>query len=270
MAKVLGKRIFWAIPPLALVNSIMLIVSDTGLAYNMHVDSIIIILGVLFAQNKWRVVLLPLGVAAIVLSGSEEGLFVGGGLVLLWIAGKVYSRQFGQLRVLIVPGLVLIVVCAVISGLGMWDTIQPNLTKERFTNGIDVLFDKRVNGASDEWAAWQDSAYTAIGWDYVANKDSVHNTPLRIAMEIGILGGLAWLTLVLGGIRYTRYKLAFLAILGFSMIDHMFWTWLMPMLWLMLGVGTREEALCPVRAKPKPKQPIGAGSAKAYIAEVVR
>ena len=50
----------------------------------------------------------------------------------------------------------------------------------------------------------------------------------------------AWLFIMFFGLVKTKWKYAFGVILALGIFDHMMWTWLAPLTFIILGVSTLE------------------------------
>lgn len=67
---------------------------------------------------------------------------------------------------------------------------------------------------------------------------TVHNVPLLIVNQVGILAALAWLWVTLFCLVKTRWKYVFVVVLVLGMFDHYIWTQVAPWWWGMVGVAT--------------------------------
>ncbi|GAH35940.1 unnamed protein product, partial [marine sediment metagenome] len=59
--------------------------------------------------------------------------------------------------------------------------------------------------------------------------------------ELGPIAAIAWCVAMLVGLVKTRYKYAFAAIIAFSLFDHLMWTWLAPLPFVIAGVATVDN-----------------------------
>lgn len=83
---------------------------------------------------------------------------------------------------------------------------------------------------------------TLFGHGYTANVggSSIHNTPLIIIEQMGVLGAIIWSYLLLYGIFKTQYKLLFIAWLPFILLDNMLWTQIIIWYFVIIGISTRR------------------------------
>ena len=202
----------------------------TGLTINPNPATALLLVGIILAicwqHRHWWVLALPFA-AALPYTGSRWALVT----LALILAGMVLSRY--RWRAVIVGALVLGSL-ALAWGLNS-DLVERNyrLRGRVETHTYDAAH--RINHGIT-WG-WQD----LVGRGYVVPRTGgLHNVPLRLMAQFGVLAALAWLFLV--GLRLWEWRrggLAFwlvLAVLTLSMMDYY---WLMgqlgPMGWLLLG-----------------------------------
>lgn len=68
--------------------------------------------------------------------------------------------------------------------------------------------------------------------------ETVHNIPLLINWQVGILAAIAWLWVTLFCLVKTKWKYVFTAVLVLGLFDHYLWTQVAPWWWGMVGVAT--------------------------------
>jgi len=86
--------------------------------------------------------------------------------------------------------------------------------------------------------------FTPLGHGYemnVFNYYFAHNVPMIIAQQVGIVAALAWIWVVVYCLIRTKWKYAFVAIIGLSLIDHFIWTQVAPWWWVLVGVATVSD-----------------------------
>jgi hypothetical protein len=67
---------------------------------------------------------------------------------------------------------------------------------------------------------------------------TVHNVPLIIVDQIGIIPALAWVSATIYLVWKTSWKYAWIGMLAFGIFDHFTWTQLAPYWWVLAGVST--------------------------------
>jgi len=70
---------------------------------------------------------------------------------------------------------------------------------------------------------------------------TVHNVPLIIVDQIGIIPAIMWLFITLYCLVRTSWKYAFVCVLGLCVFDHFIWTIFAPFWWVLVGVATTGE-----------------------------
>jgi hypothetical protein len=242
LGKDLGKAIFWSLPPLAVLTSLILTFSlgKYDICNLDHIAAIAMVLGVLFTPAKHKWITLTLVLPGLLFSNSEEGLLAIGVIALLMlIRGDINLKS-------LLPAGVMIASAIVVFGTPLGDDLFPRITTGRFlSTNPDILL-------HDRWYYYEEGVrnftIAGTGWNYntlcLSDPMSmccvIHNVPLLIATQIGVPAGLAWLSMVVFAFLKTRLKYAFIALFAISMIDHMFWTFLMALPWLLVGVASKE------------------------------
>ncbi len=248
LGRSLNKRVFDIIPYCAILVSVFAIVSKITLyalglyrnelnsplfyLWQPHHDmAFLILMGMIFARGKVKGYMWALGVPALILGGSQEGLVILVALLIVWLLQK---RK--KLALVPICGLVAFVA---LSGYGQASFYD--FGAERFSSW-DSLLHSRVEPIrnlfqSNNWI-W------GTGWDFnfQGGTRAIHNTVLDMASNIGIIAGLAWLFAMIIGLFKTPYKWAFLTLIWFGMIDHSLWTELAIWSPMILGIATQKEA----------------------------
>lgn len=195
-----------------------------------HYSGFVICLGIVLSSGWWRTSLIMVGIPAIIVSGTEEGLLYIAVLAVI----AIYNRRW---RLLHAGAVLVFSVLVVVIGTGYFaDTHDTNgdrlasvdnLTHDRYSRDIDAI----------HW-----DIITGTGWNSYAGPDSVHNTPLRIAGQFGILVAIVWLGLMITRLRGPLAG-AFLLILSGAMIDNYFWHILLPIPIFLLGLSDHIQPL---------------------------
>lgn len=101
-------------------------------------------------------------------------------------------------------------------------------------------YNKAVTGRFDQYEeALRDIKLFGHGYrPFGILQTEIHNVPLRALYEVGPIGAIAWLYLLVYGLVRTRLKYLFAAIASLSLLDHFMWTSLAPFFFVALGAGT--------------------------------
>ena len=172
---------------------------------------------------------MAVGVPAIILSRSEEGM-----ILLALITGiYLWRRYWNHKLLLILPTI------ALVSAI-----VLPNL--DRFES-LDALTTHR-QVAYVEWFQ-EGNLWYGDGWNYDTTRETIHNAPLKLSSQYGLIAGFSWLGIFFWALwryRATKWFYCFLVVLGASMIDHYLWTYMLIWPFLILGlaeVDTRCQRL---------------------------
>jgi hypothetical protein len=200
--------------------------------YNLIIG--VLVLGTLLSPERHRWWLSAVSGAGMLLTGSDEGLFVGVVLIVAMLAKRDWSRK--TLLPIGVIGIV-VVVCTLTgvtqrlyadSKLGY--LIQP--ATDNITSSLTEATGYRVGGN------WELSPVRPFGYGYdmTPHDNAVpHNVVLAIIQQSGVLAMLAWIAVVvyLGAVR-KRWYLA-VAMLALGVFDCFVWTQMLP--WWIVAVG---------------------------------
>lgn len=245
-ARICGKDILWVTGPAVILLSLAVIIR-AGLSwpiwittYNYNLVVAIMILGTILCPWRQKWLLIALVLPSIFLTGASIGLVAIGAIVIIMILQRDWSR-----KILIPLALVgALIVGAVSAGFAQSAYERTHKIATESTNGGEITLGGRVDGykfALEE--------FTLLGHGYAPQRTdapkidirSIHNTPLRIFYELGPLAMGAWLFIMFFGILKTRWKYVFGVILALGMFDHMMWTWLAPLTFIILGVSTMDD-----------------------------
>lgn len=246
-----GNKIYYVLIPFIVIESIALIVIAyidphqypnflTGVC---HTSAALILTGTLLLPYKLRWYLMILSTPAIILSGSEEGLAV---LVVILLLGILTHKDWRfkiGIYSLILLALTVLMPYPIISG-GI-KNIYPRLNNLTTEISIDNATHGRIAQIERGLETIKTNPIIGQGWQWVyrtSNTKPIHNVPVKIASEIGILGALAWFLMWLYfTIKSKNHKLALISLMGFALLDHFFWTYLMIWPWIIYGTENSNE-----------------------------
>jgi len=247
----LGKAVFIAFIPAVVIEGVSCIVEGLttpgaqvgGIitsSGNYCIATGFIVFGTVVAIWKWQWALVPLALVALFFTGSPEALFVVAVLGIVVLARKDWSK-----RLLMPVGLLIIVAVA-------WVGLGPGTELYNYAIGkIETVITNPTEGNIDEaltgrWhvikKAMNNLQPLGEGLSITEySSDTVHNVPLVIVQQLGIVAALAWLFVSISCLVKTKWKYAWVAVLALSVFDHYMWTQLAPYWWALVGVSTASN-----------------------------
>ena len=237
MPKATDNKIFTLMPIVAVIEVIaFLILKPLGFGrYDgfvtdcSHLSVFVILFGVLvIPSHRMKFILLCLAYPALILSGSEEGLFLLFALTAFTLIRRDYNWKW------VIPVLLAVITLTISFYTGLFDDLYPALTGERITSGDPQQV---LHGRWDDYERVVNAKdyIFGTGWEWSIEGSIPHNVPLLISTQYGIPAALAWLALMFYGIFKTKYKYIFLLLLSISVIEHYPWTFMMIIPFLLLG-----------------------------------
>lgn len=197
-----------------------------------HLSVFMILFGVLVISSyRIKFIALCLAYPALILSGSEEGLFFLFALTAFTLIRRDYNWKWA------VPVTLAVITLAISFYTGLFDDLYPALTGERITSGDPQQV---LHGRWDDYERAIDTikyefGIFGTGWQWDISGTVPHNVPILISTQYGIPAALAWLALMFYGIFKTKHKYIFLLLLSISVIEHYPWTFMMIIPFLLLG-----------------------------------
>lgn len=251
-ARICGRDIFWTIGPVVVILSLATITyaginwstwyDNENELYNYNLVVAVLIFGTILCSWKRKWLLATLALPSVFLTGASAGLLALATVGVIMILQRDWSRKV--LVPLAITGILIV---------GAVSTGFAQLAYERTGHIVAgaVAGDEDANSMADRIDTYKlaVSEFTLLGHGYLPqlysvpadDLRSIHNTPLRVFYELGPLAMGAWLFVMLFGIIKTRWKYAFGVILALGMFDHMMWTWLAPLTFIILGVSTMDD-----------------------------
>lgn len=253
MARELGKDILYAFIPFLIIECVSVIVmgfmyqgvhvggiitsppmADVGANYDIAIG--FITFGFVVSRVKWQWLLVPLCLVAMIMTGSPEGLFI----IALMGAYLLWRRDWNRRLWITLAALVLIG--------SLWVGLGPG--KELYAYTTDKIEQASIGEINEALtgrlhvieAAMSDIQPLGHGYEPgVAESDTVHNVPLVIVDQLGIVAAIAYMVAVVYLFIKTRWKYAWLAIIGLGIWDHFVWTQLAPYWFVLAGVSTSAK-----------------------------
>ncbi len=253
VARVLGKDIFIALVPMAVILTISLVVDGIrypgeptgGLITNYAASAGYLIFAVLLNPGRWQWLLLGVASIGLFFIGGLETIFIVGVLAIVVALRKDISR-----RLVIVVGILLTLI-GVWAGLGylipLYEGNYNLVALYNVLTGQTALTVDAVEAiTTNRWLIIVDSIRntTILGHGYslsTVGGGIVHNIPVIIMHQVGPLAAVAWVFIALFCLVKTKWKYAWVAILAMGVWDHFVWTQFAPFFWVLVGVSTASN-----------------------------
>lgn len=246
VARLLGSKIFAPFPYFVVILTISIIILwvvnpvrlNGGIVGERNYDMATgaLAFGAIISVSKRQWIIVAIALIGMIFTGAPEAAFYLAIMTIIILA----RRDWGK-RLFIVIGLG----CLIILGLyitGYGDILfRYILMITQSSIGMDTEI-----GRNQLWWKWQPNIeamkhIALFGHGYTITEftiKTVHNVPLIIVDQIGILGALAWIFTVIYCLIKTKWKYAFATILILSVFDHYFWTQVAPYVWCLVGIAS--------------------------------
>ena len=268
-ARVLGKDVFIALIPFVILSTVISVVNgiihpgvfaaDVGSAVlitNYCAAAGYLIFGGIVNQGRWQWILLVIMLVGVFFVGVLEAVFILGVLGLVVLVRQDFGKPF-----IITAGVLMLIA-------GIWLSLGHLMTLYTGNHNVEILRDIVVGNipltndsvnqlTSGRWIvilnALQDIGLFGHGYSLsTVSGGIVHNIPLIVIHQIGWVGGLAWLFVMVWCLIKTRWKYAWIAVLAMGVFDHYLWTQFPPYVWALMGVSTTSTISCDlIFRKPK-------------------
>lgn len=255
VSRTLGERLFRPLIPFVLIGVVLAIIGglvnsdqlyaeqDITLITNYCALAGYLILGGILNQYRWQWALLAIILVGLFFVGALEAVFIVGVLGITMLVRRDINKHVlipvGVLGVLAVLWLVtghltplyqggsnnVAVLFSLLSG------SQP-LTFE----ALDAMTSLRLTVIVKEM---QNISFWGHGYSLsTAGGGIVHNIPLIIVHQIGILPAIAWVFVTAYCLLKTKWRYAWVAVIAMCVFDHYIWTQFTPFWWALVGVST--------------------------------
>lgn len=270
MSARLGHKLSLILVIMSLMGSISLLIVrafdqstvSPGILTVYHVSTFLIISGWLLARGRLKVLALVLGIPAVIVAGSEEALIVIGLLAIVYL---FRSSSWQKSAVAVVAAGCIIAVSLLFPVSASTSSISSDrfastgsVTHGRVEIYKEVIFDKNW-WYGKGWYFTDKGTSQAIVDGEENLWQTVHNVPLRIAVQTGIVSALAWCWMLLyftwrswhreACHKRSKYFWLFLIMLPVLMLDHFLWTTLMVWPFIVMGLydskPTRKSKIVP-------------------------
>jgi len=244
-----GEKALSFFMPVVIIGAISIVVQffvtgqpkNPGLFSNYATAAEFLVFGWLVSPRKYQWWLSAVVIVGLLLSGAEEGLFYIAVLGIMFLVRKDWSK-----RILLPAGvIVIILVAGLLTGhiqnsraMVILKDVHKAITDKSLTvEERDALLDK----ATDErwsygWRLHRPILPLGHGLNLVYHyREIPHNIVLLITDQLGPVAMVAWFVAVIGGIRKTKWKYGFVALILFGVFQPFVWTMMAPYMWVMAG-----------------------------------
>jgi hypothetical protein len=249
----LGVALFRALIPFVVLGAVIAMVLGilnpgipaaftNGLITNYCACAGFLIFGGVVNQGKWQWVLLIVTLVGTFFIGALEAVFILGVLGIAIFVRRDFSKPFfitaGVLVLLVGLWLPLGYLVALYTGNHNIQTLGNIVSGEMSVDTVSL----RVL-TSGRWEPIVDAVKNIqfFGHGYTLSLVSggiVHNIPLIVVHQIGPIGGLAWLFVMVWCLFKTKWKYAWIMVLAMNCWDHYLWTQMFQVTWLLIGISS--------------------------------
>jgi hypothetical protein len=247
---------------------------------NYDVASGYLILGVLFSPKKHQWWLTAVALAGLAFAGAEEAMVAGTILIMALLVRRDWGKKILLPIGITLIGLIIFVSTGIAGDLyktaekrlnELVIMVQGGENDHSLTDPlptVGVTYPRSFYTVEDEntflieydyeweetldnifWWRWTQyrHAYNQLSWvgnGYKITEFSlytVHNVPVLVLDQVGPFAMLGWIFVVGYCLIKTRWKYAWLAVIGLSCFDHYLWTQVAPWVWVLAGVSTISE-----------------------------
>lgn len=195
---------------------------------------VVLVLVVLVKRDWSRKLLLPVGALALTLIvctslGITQQLYFPTAQKVAAVKEVVEETEVGKIIDKVVPDIIT----------DRIETYKPKIANDGSISEADLWLDKAT---SNRWLTyWKLPEVKPLGYGYNINSfypGIIHNVPLIIVHQIGIVGAVAW-AFATGYLLFrTRWKYAWIGVLSLCVFDHFIWTQAAPWFWVLAGVSS--------------------------------
>lgn len=251
-----GEKTLNLFMPVVIIGVISIIVQaiilgqpkNPGIFNNYATAAEFLVFGWLVSPRKHQWWLSAVVLIGLLLSGAEEALAYISILGLVILIRKDWSRR------ILLPVGVIVAVFIFCFVTGFFSTLyfrasnmvhdlhsaltDPTLTSEQ----RDALLNQATNGRwSTGWRLHRPIEPLGYGVSITSYPLIPHNIVLLITDQLGPVAAIAWVSAMIAGIKATKRKYAFIALILFGLFQPFVWTEMAPYMWAMAGMATMAK-----------------------------
>lgn len=246
----LGLSMFWILIPFVITGVAIAVVNGIlnpgtpagGMITNYCASAGFLIFGAITNRGKWQWILIMIALIGIFFIGALESVFILGVLAITVLIRRDFGRRF---YLILAITLSTISLWAALGYLVPLYTANPNLATLHQIATRQIPIDSKAieSLTTGRWTiisrALSDIKIFGHGYFLgTVGGFNVHNTPLIIVHQTGILAALAWTFVTIYCVIKTRLKYAWIAIIAMSIFDHYIWTQFGAYWWVLAGVSS--------------------------------
>ncbi len=253
VSRSLGQDIFKMLIPFVVLGAIISIAlgvfnlgsDDGGLITNYCAAAGFLIFGSIANPGKKQWIIVFIALIGLFFIGALEAVFIVGVIGIVVLARRDVNKYF----LLPIGALVIFIAILALNG---------NLVElYRGNNNVAYLFDiltgkiplnmTSLNAVtSQRWEVYIEGLerFNFVGHGYSFNLmlgRNIHNVPLMIMDQVGVLAAIAWLWLSVYCAIKTKWHYAWVAVLAMGVFDHYLWSQFSPYWWFLIGVSTASN-----------------------------
>lgn len=218
------------------------IISPTN--YDMATGLLVFGTVVSIFSKQW--LLATIALLGLVFTGAEQAMFITGALFLVVIIRK----DFGK-RLLLPAGvatIALVLLFTVGAGAKLYEPAFTKIAQAKAAVNATTV-EERDNLLEEatgyRWIThWRIDRIKPFGYGYNMTQfyhGIPHSIVLIIIQQVGIVAALAWLVVAKYCLIKTKWKYAWITMIGLGAFDHYFWTQAAPWFWVLAGVSTASN-----------------------------
>lgn len=200
---------------------------------NYNIATGVIALGTVVSKKWW---IYPIGIIGLFFTGASEGLIAITGLLLILVVNRqwkiiVYS--------LVIGGIIL----AIVTPLGVTEKLwyRTSILTEAWLSGdAETGLNNRLEPYKEaiKEVSWLGHGYRPVRLDY----SDIHNAALIAMHQVGVIGALLWVWILLYGLVRSSMRRVWLIIGLLSVFDNFMWAQLGLWFWYLAG-STQEQKI---------------------------
>lgn len=265
IGRIVGKEIFKPFAWVVVIESVSVVVYSLIIKYgfqnggvqsltNYNIATALLVFGSIVAVINRQWILVGIASVGLFFTGSEEGLVAFAIMFVVFLIRKDFSRRLWFI----------VAVLTIIAIIGFVPfTYTQSLYANPINNVNQLIFhtdsplveqyyhnDPSKFGSTADYILRDRYTLDKMGWNlsligtgYVLEPlwTVPTNSPLIVVYQIGIIGAILWTFLTFYGLFKTKWRYAFIVIIGLSLTDNYFWAQLGIWWFTLLGVSTLPE-----------------------------
>jgi len=258
VSRTLGARMYLPMVPFVLIGVVLAVIGSLVNSNIIYADQDItlitnycalagyLILGGVLNQGRWQGAFLLMILVGLFFVGALEVVFIIGVMGITMLVRRDIDKclliPIGILAVLVVLWLAIGRLVPLYQG-GSYNVA----TLFSVLSGSQPLTLEAMDAiTTNRWGAIVREMQNINFWGHGYSLSTVgggviHNLPLIIVHQIGILPAIAWVFVTVYCLVKTKWKYAWVAVIAMCVFDHYIWTQFTPYWWVLVGVSTASN-----------------------------